>query len=257
MMRKKIILFAVLLIHAAGLLAQYAHFTLSGTIEFEKRVNAYTVIQKNINKDNEAWMQPQFDYYKKNNPQFTTLNAKMEFGNNKTLYTPNETELSQNWLINTNPMLNQFNTIFTDIKTKSSVDQKMVFGQTYLVTDSTRKIKWKITDETRVIAGYTCRRANGIYLDSVYIVAFYTTSIPVAGGPESFSGLPGMILGVALPHENVTWFATKVTEGSIPQNDIVPPKKGKATNEKELWKTLQDASENWGWAKIYLKEFML
>ena len=256
-MKKKIIFFAALLIHAAGVSAQYAHFTTSGTIEFEKRINAYVVIEKDITKDNEAWIQPQFDYYKKNNPQFKTLNAKLEFGNNKTLYTPNETELSQNRLISTNPILNQFNTIYTDIRTKSSVNEKMVFGETYLVKDSARKIKWKITDETREIAGYTCRRANGIYLDSVYVVAFYTTRIPVAGGPESFNGLPGMILGVALPHENVTWFATKVTEASVPQNDLMPPKKGALTNEKGLWKTLQDASENWGWAKIYLKEFML
>ncbi len=122
-------------------------------------------------------------------------------------------------------MLNQCNTIFTNIATKQTVDQKKVFDQAYLVKDSVTRIKWKITDETREIAGYTCRRANGIYLDSIYVVAFYTTRIPVAAGPESFNGLPGMILGVALPHENITWFATKVTEASIPQDAIVPPKK--------------------------------
>jgi GLPGLI family protein len=256
-MKKKTVLFAALLGLFINLRAQYAHFTSSGSIEFEKRANAYVLIQKIINKDNEAFFQPQIDYYKKNYPQFRTLNAKLEFGNNKTLYTPNENDLSQNLLIADNPMLNQYNTIFTDIKTKSSVDQGQVFEQTYLVKDSVRKIKWKITDETREIAGYTCRRANGIYLDSVYVVAFYTTRIPVAGGPESFSGLPGMILGVALPHENITWFATKVTEGNIAQNDIIPPKKGKPTNEKELWKTLQDASQNWWWRRVYLKGFML
>ncbi len=79
-----------------SLRAQYAHFTSSGMIEYEKRANAYALIQKIINKDNEAWLQPQFDYYKKNNPQFRTLTAKLEFGNNKTLYTPNETDLPQN-----------------------------------------------------------------------------------------------------------------------------------------------------------------
>jgi GLPGLI family protein len=257
-MKKEIILFTALLVNAASLPAQYAHFTGSGTIEFEKRINAYALIQKTINKDNEAWMQPAFDYYKKNSPQFKTLNAKLVFGDNKTLYTPTEKDFPPNELMVDNPMLNQFNTIFTDIKTKSSVDQKKVFEQTYLIKDSTRKIKWKITDETREIAGYTCRRANGIYLDSIYVVAFYTTRIPVAGGPESFSGLPGMILGVALPHENITWFATKVTEDNIAQNEIVPPKKGKVTNEKELWKTLQDVSESWGRiGRLYVKGFML
>lgn len=258
-MKKNIILFAALLGLSAILRAQYAHFTTTGTIEFEKRANAYALIQKIINKDNEAWLQPQFDYYKKNSPQFRTLIAKLEFGNNKTLYTPNETDLPQNPpIIGISPMLNQFNTIFTDIAAKRTVDQKKVFDQTYLVKDSVPKIKWKITDETRDIAGYTCRRANGIYLDSIYVVAFYSTRIPVAGGPESFSGLPGMILGVALPHENITWFATKVTEGSTPQDAIVPPKKGKPTNEKELWKSLQDAVQGWGPIGVsYLKGFML
>lgn len=257
-MKKKIILFAALLGPSAILRAQYAHFTTTGTIEFEKRTNAYAVIQKFINKDNAPWLQPQFDYYKKNSPQFKTLTAKLEFENNKTLYTPEQADLPPNALMGDSPMLNQFNTIFTDLSAKRSIDQKKVFEQTYLVKDSVRKIKWKITDETRDIAGYTCRRANGIYLDSIYVVAFYATRIPVAGGPESFSGLPGMILGVALPHENITWFATKVTEGSIPQNEIVPPKKGKSTNEKELWKTLQDLAESWGReGRLYLRGFML
>jgi GLPGLI family protein len=257
-MKKKIILFTVLLGLAASLRAQHAHFTTSGTIEFERRTNAYALIQRAINKDNEAWLQPAFDYYKKNSPQFKSLTARLVFGGDKTLYTPNDADMPANMLMGDSPMLNQFNTIFTDLSAKSSVDQKKVFEQTYLVKDSVRKIKWKITDETRDIAGYTCRRANGIYLDSVYIVAFYTTRLPVPGGPESFSGLPGMILGVALPHENITWFATKVTEGNIPQNAIAPPKKGKATNEKDLWKILQEASKNWGRVgQLYLKGFML
>jgi GLPGLI family protein len=257
-MKKKIILFAILSGLAAGARAQHAHFANSGTIEFERRTNAYALIGKAINKDNEAWMQPAFDYYKKNSPQFRILTAKLAFGDNKTLYTPNDADIPANMLMGDSPMLNQFNTIFTDLPAKSAVDQKKVFEQTYLVKDSVRKIKWKITDETRDIAGYTCRRANGIYLDSVYIVAFYTTRIPVPGGPESFNGLPGMILGVALPHENITWFATKVTEGYTSQNDIAPPKKGKATNEKDLWKILQDASKNWGRVgQLYLKGFML
>jgi GLPGLI family protein len=257
-MKMKIILFVALIGQAFIVRAQYAHFTNSGTIEFERRTNAYALIQKVINKDNEAWMQPAFDYYKKNSPQFKVLSAKLVFAANQTLYTPQDAEMPQNLLMGDSPLLNQFNTIFTNLNDKSAINQRKVFEQTYLVKDRVRKIKWKITDETREIAGYSCRRANGIYLDSVYIVAFYTIRIPISGGPESFNGLPGMILGVALPHENVSWFATKVNETEIPQNEITPPKKGKATDEKGLWKTLQDASESWGRiGKMYLEGFML
>jgi GLPGLI family protein len=47
-------------------------------------------------------------------------------------------------------------------------------------------------------------------MDSIYVVAFYSDQIVVRGGPESFWGLPGMIMGVVLPHEYTTWYATKV-----------------------------------------------
>ena len=48
-------------------------------------------------------------------------------------------------------------------------------------------------------------------LDSIYIVAFFAEKKSVSGGPESFSGLPGMILELALPHDNIIWRATKVS----------------------------------------------
>ena len=103
-----------------------------------------------------------------------------------------------------------------------------------LVKDSIRKITWKITDEYRDVAGFSCRRANAIILDSIYVVAFYTNEIHISGGPESFRGLPGMILQVALPHENVTWKATKVMPQSGSSAKIIAPQKGSVINNKQL-----------------------
>ena len=40
----------------ASCLAQEAHFTSSGVIEFEKKANMYALIRKEINKDNEDWL---------------------------------------------------------------------------------------------------------------------------------------------------------------------------------------------------------
>ncbi len=239
------------------LFAQQAHFTTSGTIEFEKKVNLYALIKKEVNSDNEAWMKPIIEEFMKRNPQFKTLKSTLSFTNNKTLFVPEEEELAkEEWGIG--PMEDQNNTIYTDFNTNSCINQKKVFDETFLVKDTARVIKWKITDETREIAGYTCRRANAIMMDSIYVVAFYTTEIPVTGGPESFNGLPGMILGVALPHENLTWFATKVTDTTLPPNTVVPPKKGKGTNNSDLKATLHKATKDWGkWADRYLKAFEL
>ena len=253
-----LLLFAMLMGTAAGLKAQHAHFTRSGTIEFERKTNAWAVIKKEINKDNEAFVASALENYKKNNPQFRLLKSTLSFTGNKTLFTPVEADPASNiFFISIMPLLTQNNTIYSDLNNGLTIAQRIVLGDAFLVSDSTRKIKWKITDETRDIAGYHCRRANGLMLDSIYVVAFYTTQIPVPGGPESFNGLPGMILGVALPHENITWFATKVTETALPDNAVVPPRKGKKTDSKDFRATLQNALKDQGSVAVdFMRQFL-
>ncbi|MDB5150698.1 MAG: hypothetical protein JWQ57_4718 [Mucilaginibacter sp.] len=257
---KKILTITTILLFSANLLLAQGnkHFTFNGTIEFDKTSNMWTMLQKMINKDNEAWYQPIYDQYKKNKPQFKVLKSTLKFGNNQTLFTPIEPEASAGSYWDELPMSVQNNTIFSDFNTGISTSLKKVFEETFLVKDTTRHIKWKLTGETRDIAGYTCRRANGLILDSIYVVAFYTDEIPISGGPESFNGLPGMILGVALPHENVTWFATKVTEQPVDEKSLTAPKKGKAATNKSFLTVLQNAMKDWGeQGKENLKGFSL
>jgi len=248
----------LLILCSNRLFAQNKHFSENGNITFEKSINMYALIQKQINKNNESYMRSAFDSYKRTQKQFKVLKSTLTFGNNKTLYTPIEPETPMNVFFGDHPMADQVNTIFTDLTNATVTDQKKVFEETFLVKDNARKINWKITGETRDIAGYTCRRANAIILDSIYVVAFYTDEIPLSGGPESFNGLPGMILGVALPHENVTWFATKVTDFPIDDKALTPPKKGRVATNKSLSTTLLAVMKNWGdYAKQYLKAFSL
>jgi len=258
MMKKTLILLALLLLSVSELMAQHAHFTTSGTIEYNRNMNMYALMKKRITPDNEAFMQPFLENFMKNNPQFKVLKSTLSFSNNKTIFNPIEPETSPNSFFGDEPMSTQNNIVYTDLSVNSQISQKKVFEETFLVKDTTRKIKWKITDETREIAGYSCRRANAIILDSIYVVAFYTTEIPISGGPENFSGLPGMILGVALPHENITWFATKVTDTSLPPNAVVPPKKGKPVDNAAYRATLLKATKDWGqWGQTYIKGFLM
>ncbi len=245
---KNIIIFltAILLLTVDLSFGQNTHFTTSGVIEYEKTINMFALFRKDINKDNESYMQPAFEAYKKNQPQFKKLKSTLNFTDNKTLFTPIEDEAGNGSFWGDDAMVKQNNITFTDLQSGSFISQKSVFEETFLVKDSTRKIHWKITDETREIAGFNCRRANALIMDSVYVVAFYTDQIPVSGGPESFTGLPGMILGVALPHENITWFATKVTETYPDAKALAPPKKGKEVNYKQLLETLHKAMKDWG-----------
>jgi len=235
-------------------------FTKQGEIEFEKRINMYAFIKKALstNKEQSAYMERYFEQYKTAQPQFKTMKSILKFSNSTTLFTPlKETEVQNNYF-NNMPGINQINTIQTDLGDKTSIIQKTVFEETFLVKDSVRKINWKITDETREIAGYPCRRANALIMDSIYVVAFYTDKIPVSGGPESFSGLPGMILGVALPHDHMTWFATKVNDTPVAKTAVEIPKKGKMLNQNEFITTLEQVFKRWGdYAKPYIRFLLL
>ncbi|MGI4806263.1 MAG: GLPGLI family protein [Janthinobacterium lividum] len=256
-MMKNFILIMVCLLGYSQIQAQNTHFTTVGSVEFEKTINMFAMMKKQINKNNESYMQQAFDQYKKTQPQFKKLKSTLYFSGNKTLFKPDAEESASPGFFS-GAQSTQNNIIRTDLTTSSFISQKKVFEETFLVKDSLRNINWKITDETRDIAGYTCRRANAIVLDSIYVVAFYTDEIAVSGGPESFTGLPGMILGVALPHENVTWFATKVNEVNVDPKNLNPPTKGKPVNNKQLRTTLQAALKDWGdYAKESFKALLL
>jgi len=230
----------------------------SGKIEFEKRVNMYAVAVNELTDGNTGYAESEkrsLETYKKSNPQFGTLQSTLIFNNDKSLFTPIKPNVPLNNFYG-NPIGTQPNTIYTDMTAKTLTAEKIIYNEPFLLKDSLRKITWRLTDETQDILGYTCRRANGIMLDSIYIVAFYTDKIWMSGGPESFSGLPGMILKVALPHFNVTWTATKVSLEPVSATAIVSPKKGEVVNSKQLVEKLKIASKNWGsWGKYEVKIF--
>jgi len=224
----------VLAFYSGG--AQNPIFISQGKIEFERRVNQYSRLD-----EDDSWSELQ----KKTMTKFKTSYFDLYFNRNKSLYKPGRESPDKN---------NQFfwdqpaqdNIIYSDLDNERSISQKKVFEQVFLVQDSLRAIKWKITDENKVIAGFACRRANAIIMDSIYVVAFYTDEILATGGPESFTGLPGMILGIALPHEHITWFATKVEVVAVPETTLTAPVKGKKTTNADLITTMQRSLKDWG-----------
>jgi len=215
--------------------AQNSIFLTEGKIEFEKKLNLYSQLD-----ENSTWSELE----KKMMPKFKTTYFDLLFTKNKTYYKPGRENPDNNKLWDWN--IAQENVIFAELDSSKSISQKKVFEQVFLIEDSTRQIQWKITDETRVIAGFQCRRANAIIMDTVYVVAFYTDDIIAPGGPESFNGLPGMILGVSLPHQHVSWFATKVSAIPVTAAQMKPPSKGKKVNNKTIQESLKDVMKDWG-----------
>jgi len=237
--------------------AQYAHFIQSGKIEFERKVNMYAKLKDRSERS--PFMKKLYEAYRKDQPQFYTSKSTLSFSKDKSIYQFLEAGKLPVSFLSSDPWVTIKSTVQHDFNTDSVVALKEVYDENFVIKDKKQDIIWKITTETREIAGYQCRRANGLILDSIYVVAFYADEIVPAGGPESFSGLPGMILGVAIPHENVTWFATKVEiDKPLPATPPKLPKKVEEVSRSEYEASLKKSTKNWGeWGEDAMKAFML
>jgi GLPGLI family protein len=63
----------------------------------------------------------------------------------------------------------------------------------YVMPEPIAAIKWKISKETKLIAGYTCQKATG-YCKGRNFTAWFCPDIPFRFGPWKLSGLPGLIM---------------------------------------------------------------
>jgi len=221
----------------AAFVQAQTQFLAKGRIEFERKINVHRQVEVD---ENDTW----YKEYVSKLPKFHTSYFDLYFTDDKTMYKHNrDADAPKNmWLIG--PA--KENTIATELLKGTYTSSKRVYEDNFLISDSSRKLEWKMSDETRLIAGFECRKAVAKICDSVYVVAFYTDEITVSGGPESFNGLPGMILGLAVPRLYTTWFATKVTLIEPKDADLAAPTRGKKVNMKSLEATLQRSLKDWG-----------
>lgn len=137
--------------------------------------------------------------------------------------------------------------------------KKLNFGTEFNIAgDSIPRLNWKLVNENREIAGFNCRKAYAVLFDSVYVFAFYTEEILLPGGPQSFTGLPGTILGITVPRLYTSIIATKVEVNNINVKNITRPKAKKTMTMKEVSaiyreRLLKDMAEGDPEYKVYLE----
>ena len=156
-------------------------------------------------------------------------------------------------------------TFYKNVKNKTYLVDKEFMGKEFLVKDSLQTLKWKMESETREIGGYMCMKATATRPASksdfrnfrpkekkegektddkkttfmtdvelpkdINITAWYTPEIPVNQGPESYWGLPGLILEVN--DGKTTIICSKVVMNIKEKAEIKAPTKGKEISQKE------------------------
>jgi GLPGLI family protein len=236
---KSVLIFITILNCGLAASAQ-PRFVTKGKIEFERKTNIHRLYY------NEEEMGSWSETMKKLIPQFRVNYFDLVFTEEKTLYKPGR-ENPDNKSAGFFPPPASENVIFKDLERQTGVSQKQIYESTFLIIDSLRNVTWKLQPEIRTIAGFECRKAIARICDSVVVVAFYTDEIVPASGPEGFHGLPGMILGLAVPRLYTTWFATKLELLAVgDETKIVAPAKGKKVSDHEAISKVNDGIKDWG-----------
>jgi GLPGLI family protein len=166
-------------------------------------------------------------------------------------------------------------TFYKNVKSKSYTTDKEIMGKEFLIKDSLPNLNWKMESETRVIGGYNCFKATAIrpasksdfrnfrlkkedkdkpktadsekktnFMDDVEmpkditVTAWYTPEIPVNQGPESYWGLPGLILEVN--DGKTIILCSKVVLNPKDRADIKAPTNGKEISQKDYDETVMN-----------------
>jgi GLPGLI family protein len=147
---------------------------------------------------------------------------------------------------------------YYDISKGTSTEQRDMFEKKFVVSDSIRKLNWKLTGESKTVLNHNCQKATaqriGVRMmmnmdngkmerkeiaDTSTIIAWFTPDIPVAAGPGEFQGqLPGLILEMDVNNGRQIYKATEIS----PKADMVAikePKNGKKVTRDEFRKETQ------------------
>lgn len=191
--------------------AQYAMFADQAIVSYDKTMYTKNILRKQFLEKATGVQKSQLQAHFAEVPDQIVLKKLLKYKGKETLFEPVRQELDpkiKELLMAL--VLDLDATTLSNFDTKQYLRYNDMIGQKVIIQDTLKKVSWKITDEYREIAGYNCRRANGITSDSTYVVGYYCNELPIDGGPESINGLPGLILGLVVPSQHVSYFATKV-----------------------------------------------
>lgn len=108
---------------------------------------------------------------------------------------------------------------YKNLRDSINVRQKETVGELFNIFYPLDVHKWKITNESKIIAGYTCYRAVSSKSEFNFVTnkkvesvteAWFTPQIPVPFGPTGIDGLPGLVIVCTKNNGSITFYATEI-----------------------------------------------
>lgn len=149
--------------------------------------------------------------------------------------------------------------IYKNRKENRFANQSDMFGKLFLIKGELQKHEWKLENDKKNIGNYTCYKATKtivrektessfslnnndkdknkeVKLETITVIAWYTTKIPVNFGPREYHGLPGLILEINDGLE--TLICSKIVINPEKKINIYEPQKGKIVNQEKYDKIM-------------------
>lgn len=163
--------------------------------------------------------------------------------------------------------------LFKDFTTGKSIQLTELGAKQYIIEDSILKQRWKLSDETKTIAGHVCQKAttkqmqriagarvmtftggsshtdtttklnNSPQTKEIDVIAWYATDIISPVGPENNGGLPGVILELDINDKQTVFTAVDI-KNTVNKKDIKEPRKGKKVTRDEFNKLQMEMMQN-------------
>lgn len=127
---------------------------------------------------------------------------------------------------------------YTDITNKKIVQQRELSGRLFLINDTQKDRKWKMTGNQKKILDRVVMEAVSI-IDKDTIEAWYAPDIAVPTGPQGVAGLPGLILEATI-NKRQTIVASSIHLNKEVSDKIKEPKKGRKTTNEEFEKLAEE-----------------
>jgi GLPGLI family protein len=153
--------------------------------------------------------------------------------------------------------------IYTNLKDRKIIEDVEMFSKRFLIVEDMEQPKWELGTETKKIGNYTCYKATMVKVDksvdfgsifgrrgrgnqqekdstktegkeevrTLEVTAWYTPQLPVSSGPNSYWGLPGLIL--ELNAGRTTMLCTEIVLNPSDALEIDKPNKGKEVTRDE------------------------
>ena len=157
---------------------------------------------------------------------------------------------------------------YTDIPNQMQYESRSLFEKEFLIVDSLKPNNWKLSEETKTIAKFVCKKATTMIVPQqmnmrfgggrnrnnpdttapvkpkeIELVVWYTESIPVSVGPDAYAGPPGAILEVDSDNGGNVITATEFT-AKYAAKELKQPTKGDKMNRAQFAESMKKIMED-------------